>query len=255
MALQGGITPRRPLSACGIIPCMSIALVIFDLDGTLIDSSADITNALNRALAPYAVQPLTVTETIMMIGEGIPRLIEQVVGPEGNGVLLKAVSRFPKDPRKLQEVRADVKDRFIEYYSGHILDHTKEYPGVRETLEQLGAYRKAVISNKMESLSRKVLDGLGLSRYFDCIVGSDSTPEKKPSPMPVRKVLSDLQLQPHQAVMVGDSNLDVDAGKAAGVLTVAVTYGYRPREVIAHADYLIDRMTDLVPLLKKMKDR
>jgi phosphoglycolate phosphatase len=234
---------------------MSIALVIFDLDGTLIDSSVDITNALNHALSPYAVQPLTAEETIRMVGEGIPRLIEKVVGPKGNGVLLKAVNQFPEDPRKLQEIRADVKNRFIEYYSGHILDHTKEYPGVRETLEQLGSYRKAVISNKMESLSRKVLDGLGLSRYFDCVVGSDSTPEKKPSPLPVQKVLSDLHMKPDQAVMVGDSNFDVDAGKAAGVLTVAVTYGYRPRAVIAHADYLIDRMIDLVPLLKKREER
>jgi phosphoglycolate phosphatase len=234
---------------------MSIALVIFDLDGTLIDSSVDITNALNHALSPYAVHPLTVEETIRMVGEGIPRLIEKVVGPKGNGVLLKAVNQFPGDPQKLQEIRADVKNRFIEYYSGHILDHTKEYPGVRETLEQLGSYRKAVISNKMESLSRKILDGLGLSRYFECVIGSDSTPEKKPSPLPVQKVLSDLHMKPDQAVMVGDSNFDVDAGKAAGVLTVAVTYGYRPRAVIANADYLIDRMIDLVPLLKKREER
>jgi len=234
---------------------MSIKLIIFDLDGTLIDSSVDITNALNYALKPYAVQPLTVDETIRMIGEGIPRLIEKVVDSKGNGVLLKAVSEFPKDPQQLQAIRADVKNRFLEYYSRHILDCTKEYPGVRETLEQLGMYKKAVISNKMESLSRKVLDGLSLSRYFDSVVGSDTTPEKKPSPLPIQKVLSDLHLQPDEAVMVGDSNFDIDAGRAAGVLTVAVTYGYRPREVIAHADYLIDRMTDLVPLLKNREER
>jgi phosphoglycolate phosphatase len=229
---------------------MSTELVIFDLDGTLIDSSVDITNALNYALEPYTVQPLTVNDTIKMIGEGITRLIEKVVGSGGNGVLLRAVAEVPQNPERLQHIRTDVKNRFLGYYSEHILDHTRAYPGVRETLEALGTYKKAVISNKMESLSRKILDGLGLSKYFAVVVGSDTTPEKKPSPLPILKVLSDLQVHPDKAVIVGDSNYDIDAGKAAGIMTIAVTYGYRPREVIAHADHLIDRMTDLVPLLK-----
>jgi phosphoglycolate phosphatase len=232
---------------------MLIQLIIFDLDGTLVDSSADITNALNYALEPYAVQPLTVDDTIKMIGEGITRLIEKIVDSRGNGVLRSAVTEFRQNPQRLQDIRTDVRNRFLEYYSQHIIDHTKEYPGVRETLDQLGMYKKAVISNKMESLSRKVLDGLALSRYFDSVVGSDTTPEKKPSPLPILKVLSDLHLLPAQALIVGDSNYDVDAGKAAGLITVAVTYGYRSREVIAHADYVIDRMTDLAPLLEKIK--
>ena len=228
---------------------MSIKLIIFDLDGTLIDSSVDITNALNYALEPYAVQPLTVDDTIKMVGEGITRLIEKIVDSRGNGVLRRAVAEFRQNPQRLQDIRTEVKDRFLEYYSQHILDYTREYPGVRETLDQLGMYKKAVISNKMESLSRRVLDGLGLLRHFDMVVGSDTTPEKKPSPLPIRKVLSDLQVHPDSAMIVGDSNYDIDAGKAAGIATVAVTYGYRPREVIAHADFIIDRITDLVPLL------
>jgi phosphoglycolate phosphatase len=175
------------------------------------------------------------------------------VDSRGNGILQSAVAESHQSPQRLQDIRTDVKNRFLEYYSQHILDFTREYPGVRETLDQLGMYKKAVISNKMESLSRKVLDGLGLSRHFSVVVGSDTTPEKKPSPLPILKVLSDLHLLPAQALIVGDSNYDVDAGKAAGLITVAVTYGYRPREVIAHADYLIDRMTDLAPLLEKIK--
>ncbi len=234
---------------------MSIELVIFDLDGTLVDSSVDITNALNYALEPYAVKPLTVDDTIKMIGEGITRLIEKIVDSRGNGVLRSAVAAFQQNPRSLQDIRADVKDRFLEYYSQHILDFTREYPGVRETLDQLDRYKKAVISNKMETLSRKVLDGLGLSSHFLMIVGSDTTPEKKPSPLPVRKVLSDLRVHPGRAMIVGDSNYDIDAGKAAGIATVAVTYGYRPREVLAHADHLIDRIGDLVPLLNDREDR
>ncbi len=230
---------------------MSTELVIFDLDGTLIDSSVDITNALNYALEPYAVAPLVVADTIKLIGEGIARLIEKVVDSKGNGILLRAVRESPEDPQRLMEIRSDVKNRFLEHYSQHILDFTREYPGVRQTLEALAMYKKAVISNKMEALSRKILDGLGLSAHFVAVVGSDTVPEKKPSPVPILKVLADLNLRPHQALIVGDSNYDVDAGKAAGISTVAVTYGYRPREAIAHADYVIDRITDLIPLLRK----
>ncbi len=231
---------------------MPIRLVIFDLDGTLVDSSVDITNALNYALEPYSLEPLSVVDTIQMIGEGISRLIEKIVDQRGSGILPAAAAEFSGSPQRLLDIRADVKSRFLEYYSEHILDYTREYPGVRETLEQLGAFEKAVISNKMESLSKKVLHGLGLSKYFIVVLGSDTTPEKKPSPLPVLKVLSDLRIRPDEAMIVGDSNYDVDAGKAAGITTVAVTYGYRQRDVISHADYLIDRMTDLTQLLEKI---
>ncbi len=212
---------------------MSIKLVIFDLDGTLIDSSVDITNALNYALEPYSLRKLTVEDSIKLIGEGINRLIEKIAGDMGDAVV------------------DSVTKRFLEHYTKHILDYTKEYPGVKETLEKLDKYKKAVISNKKENLSRMVLEGLGLLQYFDIIIGSDTTPERKPSPVPILKVLSELHINASDSVIVGDSNYDVDAGKAAGVKTIAVTYGYRPREVIAHADYLIDRMIDLVPLIER----
>lgn len=210
---------------------MPVRLIIFDLDGTLVDSSVDLTNALNYAMEPYGFRRLTVEDTIGLVGEGITRLIEKIVGDAD------------------QAVKDEVTQRFLQHYTGHILDYTRDYPGVRETLERLGAYRKAVISNKREALSRMVLGGLGLLRHFDLVVGSDSAPERKPSPVPVRKVLADLGFEPSEAIMVGDSNFDVDAGRAAGVTTVAVTYGYRPRDMISHADYLIDRMPGLIPLL------
>ncbi len=214
---------------------MSVRLIIFDLDGTLIDSSIDITNALNYALQPYSLKKLSVGDSIKLIGEGINRLIEKIVGDMG-GEVVDSVTR-----------------RFLEHYTKHILDYTTEYPGVRETLAGLDKYRKAVISNKKEGLSKKVLEGLGLLKYFDIIIGSDTTPERKPSPVPILKVLSELKIDACDSVMVGDSNYDVDAGKAAGVRTIAVTYGYRPRDVIAHADYLIDRMVDLAPLIETME--
>src|SRR6266496_839639 len=133
---------------------MSISLIIFDLDGTLVDSSVDITNALNYAMEPYGFKRLEVSDTIKVVGEGITRLIEKLVGNKG------------------ESVKNEVAERFLDHYTQHILDYTKEYPGVRETLEKLAYYKKAVISNKRESLSRNVLGGLGLSEYFNLIIGS-----------------------------------------------------------------------------------
>ncbi len=214
---------------------MAIKLIIFDLDGTLIDSSKDITEAINYAISPYGLAPLTTKDTIKLVGEGISRLIEK---------LLSNTAIKDNDI-----VKGEVMNRFLEYYTEHLLDNTRDYPGVRETLLNLKDYKKAVISNKREALSRKILEGLGLDQYFDIIIGSDSTPEKKPSPLPIKKVLKELCVSPEEALIVGDSNLDIDAGRAAELTTVAVTYGYRPYEMIKDADYVIDRIEDILNIL------
>ncbi|MBF0558252.1 MAG: HAD-IA family hydrolase [Nitrospirae bacterium] len=211
---------------------MSIRLIIFDLDGTLIDSSIDITHAVNYAVEPYGVVPLTTPEVISLVGEGISKLMEKIVVKEG--------------------VSADLDlliERFIYYYSSHLIDNTTVYPGVMEVLEQLGTYRKAVVSNKRESLSVRILEQLGLSQHLDMIVGSETVKERKPSPMPVFHVLSVLGTSPEEAVIVGDSNYDIDAGRSAGIKTVAVTYGYRPLHLLQGADFIIDSMTELPGVL------
>lgn len=217
---------------------MPIKLIIFDLDGTLIDSSIDITEAINYAIKPYGLSPLTRKDTIKLVGEGISRLIE------------KLLSATPF--RANIEVRNSVMDRFLEYYSAHLLDNTKDYPGVRETLERLRNYKKVVISNKREALSRRIIQELDLN-FFDMIIGSDSTPEKKPSPLPILKVLAEFEIRPEEAIIVGDSNLDIEAGRAAGLITVAVKYGYRPYDMIKHADYVIDRIEDLLDILQMIE--
>ncbi len=213
-----------------------IKLIIFDLDGTLVDSAADITNALNYGLEPFGFRPLTVEETVKMVGEGITRLVEKVLGTER------------------PELREAVLERFLRFYSGHLTEHTRPYPGVVETLQRLDGYRKAVISNKREALSRRLLEELGMASYFDHILGSDSTPRKKPSPQPVIEVLRREALTPAEAVMVGDSNLDIEAGRAAGVTTVAVGYGYRPLQALAGAAFLIrERLSELLEILKALE--
>lgn len=220
---------------------MPVKLIIFDLDGTLIDSSIDITNAINYAIEPYGVKPVAVEETISLVGEGITRLMEKIVDR----------SQKSEDRSQTKEIDKDILvDRFLDHYSGHLVDKTTVYPGVRETLERLKDYKKAVISNKREALSTKILNDLGLLKYLDLVVGSDTTPERKPSPVPILHVLSKLNIKTGDAVIVGDSNFDIEAGKAAEIKTIAVTYGYRPREVLKKADFMIDKMEGLINILK-----
>src|SRR3990172_1313763 len=211
---------------------MPIKLVIFDLDGTLVNSIKDITDSLHYATGPFSLAPKTVEEVAALVGEGITRVIERVIGEE-----------------RLQH-RDEAVKRFLEFYSEHIVDNTFPYPGVKETLEGLNEYKKAVISNKREAFSIKVLEALDLLKFFDLVIGSDSTSEKKPSPIPVLHALSTFGLNTNDAVMVGDSNLDIAAGKAAGVKTIGVTYGYRERKYLKDADFVIDDIKELPKLIE-----
>ncbi|MBI4686290.1 MAG: HAD-IA family hydrolase [Nitrospirae bacterium] len=206
-----------------------IKLLIFDLDGTLVDTIHDIANAVNHALGPFGVRPLTVEIVKSKVGSGITKLIEGLIPPDK-----------PKD---------GAVERFLQYYSAHLLDYTTAYPEVKETLLKLGDYKKAVISNKREILSKGCLEGLGLLRFFDVVLGSDSVSERKPSPVPVLEVLKSTGVSKDEALMIGDSNYDVEAAHAAGVRIVAVTYGYRSRDVLKDADFMIDNFGELIDIL------
>lgn len=214
---------------------MGLRLVIFDLDGTLVDTSGDITDALNHALIPCGLPPMTEKDAIKLVGEGLTKLIEKILGEERKDLKEKALNSF------------------IEYYSSHLVVHSTLYPNVRETLSALRGIKKAVISNKREALSRRLLKELDVLEHFDLIVGSDTAPEKKPSPIPVLYVLDKLGVAAPEAVMVGDSNLDIEAGKKAGIFkSIAVTYGYRDRDTLKEADYFIDDMGELPGLFKEI---
>jgi phosphoglycolate phosphatase len=216
---------------------MSIQLLLLDLDGTLVDTITDITKALNHGLSSAGIMELSIEETKKLVGEGITKLIEKVVGEEK------------------KQLREEVKNKFLGYYQDHLIDYSSAYPSVKETLTRLADYRKAVISNKREQLSKGILHKLGLLEYFDLIVGSDTAPQKKPSAVPVLYVLQKLGIKRGEAVMVGDSNLDVEAGKKAGVMTVAVTYGYRERKDLLAADYLIDKFSELPAVLDRISSK
>ena len=210
---------------------MATKLILLDLDGTLVDTVNDITNALNYALDGRGLRTLSVGEVKYLIGEGINRLIEKVLGEE----------------------RIHVKDavvtRFLDHYSKHLADNSTVYPYVRETLEKLTSYRKAVISNKREYLSTELLKKLDILKYFDLIIGSDTTSERKPSPIPVIYALSKFNAEPSEAVMVGDINYDIEAGRRAGIMTIAVAYGYGERRYLLDADAVVDNFGDLCAFL------
>lgn len=210
---------------------MPIKLLMFDLDGTIVDTSIDINNALNYALSHFGFNKISLDETKKLVGEGLTRLVEKVLG------------------EKNVKLKDDVIKRFIDYYSEHLTDYSSLYPGVRETLEKLNNYTKTIISNKREMLSKRLLKSLNLSAYFDLIVGSDTVIGKKPSPAPLIYVISKYNVLPEESMIIGDSNYDIEAGKRAGVKTVAVTYGYKEKEYIKNADHMIDRFEDLLVVL------
>lgn len=206
--------------------------LFFDLDGTLVDSSADIMNALNYSVREHGLGPFTIQETIDLIGEGISRLIEKVT------------------PGLLPVERNAVLEKFLSFYSEHLVDNTAPYPHVEDTLRILKDFKKAVISNKRESFSRQILDKLGLIKYFDDVVGSDTFREKKPSPLPVVQLMNKYRIPFSDALFIGDSSIDIETGKNAGIKTVAVTYGYRSVQTLQNADFLINTIKDIIHLLQ-----
>ncbi|MCK5427203.1 MAG: HAD-IA family hydrolase, partial [Thermodesulfovibrionia bacterium] len=212
------------------------------LDGTLLDTSKDITNAVNYAMEPFGVQPLSIETIKSMVGSGISNLIGELISPY-------VVSQ---DNISFLKVKEEAVKRFLEHYSVHLLDNTIPYPGVKDTLSKFVHYKKAVLSNKRKVFSEKILHERGLSTFFDVILGSDSMSERKPSPVPIFEVLKKFHASKSEAVIIGDSNFDIEAGKAAGIKTIAVTYGYRGREVLKEADFIIDTFGELLHLLQEI---
>jgi phosphoglycolate phosphatase len=217
---------------------MPIKMIMFDLDGTLVDSSADICNAINYAIKGSVMNPVSVQETIGLIGEGITKLFEVLTARQNISI--------PTEP---------LIARFSEHYAEHMLDNTTLYPGVTETLAALDCCNKAVITNKRERSSVRILEAFGIAKYFDIVVGSDTAPERKPSPVPLHFALSKFGVSPAEAAMIGDSSYDIDAGLAAGAITIAVTYGYRPVEELRKAHYIVNSMSDVPGVIRQLSGK
>lgn len=211
-----------------------IAAVVWDLDGTLVDSAADIAAALNRLLSEDGLPELDDDLIRDMIGEGVPTLIRRGL----------AAHHVSADEERLGQLV----ERFLVIYSAAATASTRLFPGVREVLATLGdsGIRQGVCTNKPEAITRQVLAGLDIASHFDAVIGGDTLPRNKPDPLPLRTTLQRLGVEPGQALMVGDSAIDVMMAHAAGVDVTFVTFGYGPEPAEPHrADYRIDALADL----------
>jgi phosphoglycolate phosphatase len=220
------------MAACNL---SCIRALIFDLDGTLIDSKLDLIRSVNAMLAETGREPLHEDTVSSYIGHGAPRLVARALG---NGAAEEECDRALKF--------------FLAHYDEHKLDSTRAYPGVAEALDELLKFPMAVLTNKPVRVSQKILEGLGLAKYFCAVYGGNSFETKKPDPLGAKKILEELNAAPREALMVGDSEVDVQTARNAGTLAAAVNYGFGTHDRAAYpADIYLDRLTELADLLSK----
>jgi len=218
----------------------SIKLVIFDLDGTLIDSRLDLVHSVNAALRHIGRAALPDDVIASYVGDGAPILIQRALGGDTiDEALVRRGLEF-----------------FLSYYREHKLDHTTVYPGIAETLTAIqnsanGMPRKmAVLTNKPVKPSQAIVEALGLGKFFSQIYGGNSFATKKPDPEGARKLLEESGVRAEHAVIVGDSHTDVETGRNAGLWTIGVTYGFAPHTLAdAPPDVLVDHAQELGTVL------
>jgi phosphoglycolate phosphatase len=212
-----------------------VRALIFDLDGTLIDSKMDLIHSVNAMLRELK-RPELETETISgYIGHGAPQLVARAMGGTATEEELKHALQF-----------------FLGYYEDHKMDNTCAYPGVAETLERLGHLPMAVLTNKPARISVRILKALGLEKYFRAIYGGNSFESKKPDPFGAATILREFGVTAGESMIVGDSEVDVQTARNAGTLAAAVNYGFGVHDRAAHpADIYLERFTDLAKLFDR----
>ena len=222
----------------------SIKFVIFDLDGTLIDSRLDLVHSVNAALRHIGRPELPDHVIASYVGDGAPILIQRALGDEADTVDEVVIRRGL--------------EFFLSYYREHKLDHTTVYPGIVEALAAIqnssnGRPRKlAVLTNKPVVPSSAIVDALKLAPYFSQVYGGNSFATKKPDPEGALRLLEEIGVPAAQAAMVGDSHTDVETGRNAGLWTVGVTYGFAPQTLAdASPDVLVDHPSELADVFAK----
>lgn len=212
----------------------AIHALIFDLDGTLIDSKQDLIRSVNAMLGEMGREVLHEDTISGYIGHGAPKLVGRALG---NGAT--------------EEERERALKFFLAHYEEHKLDFTRPYPGVAEALEKLRKLPMAVLTNKPVRVSNRILEGLGLAKYFRAVYGGNSFETKKPDPLGAKKILEELGAPATEAMIVGDSEVDVQTARNAGTLAAAVNYGFGAHDRAAYpADIYLDRLTELASLLR-----
>ena len=213
----------------------TIKAVLFDLDGTLVDSAPDLHVAANKLLAEENRRQLNLEELTMMIGDGVPKLVERAFEATGDGVPDGELDGLVK--------------RYLEFYEPHSADLTVPFPGGVECLARLSeqGYALALCTNKPYVATMEILDSLGLSGFLSAVIGGDTLPGvKKPDPRHLQAALEKLDVQAHEAVMIGDNANDVNAARGASIPVIVCRFGYTkgPAEDL-DGDLIIDHFDDL----------
>jgi phosphoglycolate phosphatase len=210
--------------------------VSFDLDGTLIDSRADLAAATNHVLGVFGLPSLSPPTLYRYVGEGARVLVQRALGPTHQDRLDEGVAAF------------------MRYYGAHLLDATRPYPGIVETLAAL-AERGVVLSvltNKPAALSRAILDGLGLSARFLDVIGGDSLSVRKPDPAGLERLRTLSRTARERMLLVGDSGIDVRTARADGVAICGVAWGLTPESLLAERpDRVIAHPAELIPIVER----
>ncbi|HWG58853.1 MAG TPA: HAD-IA family hydrolase [Candidatus Acidoferrales bacterium] len=211
-----------------------VRFLIFDLDGTLIDSKLDLALSTNAMLGKMGCAPLPDETVFSYVGNGAAMLVRRALGESTATAQVEQALAY-----------------FLDYYREHMLDNTVTYPGVREALDALAGRPMAVLTNKPVIFSRAILDGLGLSGYFQRVYGGNSFEKKKPDPTGAQTLLREFGAAPREAMMIGDSDVDVRTARNAGIWSCGVTYGLCPATLSVYPpDVLLDSLEALPPLLK-----
>lgn len=211
----------------------TVRALIFDLDGTLIDSKNDLIHSVNAMLRELGSNELAAETISGYIGHGAPQLVARALG---NGCS--------------EERRKRALEFFLSYYESHKMDTTTAYPGVADTLAELKKVPMAVLTNKPVRISVRILEGLGLAKYFRAIYGGNSFETKKPDPLGAKTILREMRALPGETLMVGDSEVDVQTARNAGTMAAAVNYGFGVHDRAAYpADIYLDRFGELTTIL------
>ncbi len=213
---------------------MSAATLVFDLDGTLIDTAPDLIDTLNVLFAREGLPPVPYDVARNLIGGGARAMITRGIEAEGRSI----------DTAKLERMFGE----FIAHYAEHIADRSRPFPGVADALDELAAagFRFAICTNKLERLSLRLLDALKLTHRFAAICGQDTFGVQKPDPEVLRRTIAAAGGSPQRAVMIGDSATDIRTARAAGVPVIAVDFGYSEEPIAAFApDRVISHFAQL----------
>jgi phosphoglycolate phosphatase len=212
----------------------SARTVVFDLDGTLVDTAPDLISALNFVLAREGLPPVPLKSARTMIGAGARRLIERGLELEGRAATVEDITRLTSD--------------FIDHYAEHIADESRPFDGLESALDDLSArgYRLAVCTNKLEWLSKRLLDRLGLSARFSAICGADTFGVSKPDPAILQQTVARAGGQLSSSIMVGDAGPDIGVARRAGIPVIGVGFGYTEVPIAdLKPDRLIHHMREL----------